>query len=240
MFCHIFLNKRNIKLLLIIILFSIFTFKANSKTDHYKDFVKIEMEVLKDGKIIGFSNYNFINLDNKLLVKNQTEFEVKLAGIKIFSISSESSEEYINNKLVSFNSLTFQNNKKKYVNVKLNKNKSEFIIDGSSYKGKAKITNIIGNWWNKDILKTDSQISPLSGSVKKQVVTYLGKENITINNSIYVTEKYKLVSKDPNIAENKKLNFIIWFDKKKNLIVKVSYNRLGNWLYRVKRFNKRS
>ena len=111
MFCHIFLNKRNIKLLLIIILFSIFTFKANSKTDHYKDFVKIEMEVLKDGKIIGFSNYNFINLDNKLLVKNQTEFEVKLAGIKIFSISSESSEEYINNKLVSFNSLTFQNNK---------------------------------------------------------------------------------------------------------------------------------
>ena len=240
MLCHIFLNKKKIKLLLIIIIFSIFTFKANSKSEDYSDFIEIEMEVLKDGKIIGFSNYKFIYLNNKLMVKNQTKFEVRLAGIKIFSIFSKSSEEYINNSLVSFNSLTLQNNKKKYVNLKLDKNKSEFIIDGSSYKGKAKISNIIGIWWNKDILKTDSQISPLSGSVKKQLVTYLGKENITINNTLYVTEKYKLVSKEPNVAENKKLNFIIWYDRKKNLIVKVSYNRLGNWLYRVKKFSKKN
>ena len=40
------------------------------------------------------------------------------------------------------------------------------------------IDNIIGNWWNHKILQADSQISPISGSIKEQVVTFMGKEKI--------------------------------------------------------------
>ena len=36
------------------------------------------------------------------------------------------------------------------------------------------LKNVIGNWWNHDILRTDSQISPLSGSIKTQVVKFIG------------------------------------------------------------------
>ena len=41
--------------------------------------------------------------------------------------------------------------------------------------------NIIGNWWSHKILQAESQISPNSGSIKEQIVTFIGKENISIN-----------------------------------------------------------
>ena len=36
--------------------------------------------------------------------------------------------------------------------------------------------NIVGNWWNHKILTSNSQISPLSGSIKKQEVNFISKE----------------------------------------------------------------
>ena len=48
-----------------------------SNMDHYKNFKKIEMDVYKDGKIIGFSNYEFSSKSDELFVKNATEFKVK-------------------------------------------------------------------------------------------------------------------------------------------------------------------
>ena len=35
-------------------------------------------------------------------------------------------------------------------------------------------------------------------------------------------------------GENKKLNFEIWLEPKKNLILKVKYNRMGSWEYILK------
>ena len=46
-------------------------------------------------------------------------------------------EVYKDGKLIKFNSKTNQNGKEKYVNMKLEND--EFVIDGSSYKGKAPI-----------------------------------------------------------------------------------------------------
>ena len=90
-----------------------------SHTDHYKNLKKIEMDVYKDGKIIGFSNYEFISKFDELLVKNITKFKVKLLGVEVFSISSQSEERYKNGNLMYFKSSTVQNKKKKF----------EFIID---------------------------------------------------------------------------------------------------------------
>ena len=55
--------------------------------------------------------------ENKFIVKNTTNFEVKLLGVTVFSINSRGTEEYIGDQLISFNSETFQNNKRKYVNL---------------------------------------------------------------------------------------------------------------------------
>ena len=120
------------------------------------------------------------------------------------------------------------------VSLKLDKNNKKFDIKGSSYSGEASVKNIIGNWWSHKILQAESQISPISGSIKEQIVTFIGKEHISINGKQYETDHFKLTSKDTSLPEDKKLNFDIWLDKKTSVIVKVTYKRMGNWEYRLK------
>ncbi len=233
----IYIN-RHIKFFFVFFILFFYPINSDSHPQDYIKFKTIEMEILKDGKLIGFSKYNFSYKDQFLEVKNETEFEVKLLGVKIFEIKSKSVERYNKNDLISYNSETFQNDKRKFVNLELNKNKKEFKIIGSSYKGNADLHNVIGNWWNHDLLQADSQISPLSGSIKEQVVNLIGKKNITVNNKTYFTEHYKLKSKDPSTPDNKKLDFDLWYNKEENIILKIVYNKMGYWEYNVKKIEK--
>ena len=156
-----------------IFLLFIFVSQANAHTSHYAGIKVINMEIFRDGEVIGYSNYFFEHKNNTTEIKNYTQFKVKLFGVVIFSISSEAHEKYKNDELIYFKSNTFQNDKEKYVNLYYDQTKNKFIIDGSSFKGEANTDSIIGNWWNHKILKADQQISPLSGSVKEQVVTFI-------------------------------------------------------------------
>jgi len=219
-----------------IIIIILFASKAFSHTSHYEGLKKIEMDVVLNGEVIGYSNYFFENNEKKMTVKNYTKFKVELFGVTVFSVSSEATEKYENDQLIYFKSNTFQNDKEKYVNLNYNKSSKKFIIDGSSYKGEASLECIIGNWWNHKIFRASKQISPLSGSVKEQVVTFIGKEKININNKEYLTDHFKIKSKDENLPDDKKLNFDIWYNPKNNLILKVSYSKMGNWEYILKNF----
>ena len=224
--------KKYIYILLLIFL----TSYAQAHTSHYKGIIKIEMEVFRNNEAIGYSNYFFEHGDNSITAKNYTKFKVKLLGATIFSISSESVEKYKKNQLIYFKSTTFQNDKEKYVNLNYDESKKKIIINGSSYKGEANINCVIGNWWNHKILKASQQISPLSGSIKNQVVTFIGDENITLYGKNYLVAHYKLKSKNENLPDDKKLDFDIWLDKKNNLILKVAYTKMGKWEYRLKSF----
>ena len=217
------------------LIFSIYTFSnLYSHTGHYKNFKIIEMDVYRNGEIIGYSNYFFKSYENVFEVINETQFEVKIAGVKLFSIKSISKEKYQNDQLIEFKSETMQNEKKKFVNLIYDKSKDLFIIDGSSYKGNADKENIIGNWWNHKILISNSQISPISGSIKKQDVSFISKENLKINGNNLAVDHIKLKSTDSNIEADKRLDFDIWYDSKNNIIVKVEYKRLGKWQYILK------
>ncbi len=201
---------------------------------HYNKFDKIEMEILRNDEVIGYNNYFFKRNGEKTIVKNQYKFEVKLLSATIFKVEGYGEEIYLNDNLISFQSKTLQNKKEKFVNLKLDKNNKKFDINGSSYSGEASVKNIIGNWWSHRILQAESQISPISGSIKDQIVTFISKENIKINGKQYETDHFKLTSKDMSLPEDKKLNFDIWLDKKTLVIVKVTYERMGNWEYRLK------
>ena len=219
-----------------IFIFFIFTSVSQAHPSHYSSIKVINMDVFKDDKLIGYSNYFFEHKNNETEVKNYTEFKVKLFGVVIFSISSKAHEKYKNDKLIFFKSNTFQNDKEKYVNLSYDEAKDKFIIIGSSFKGEASTEAVIGNWWNHSILESNKQISPLSGSIKEQVVIYIGKEDIKLYGKKYTTKHYKLKSKDKNLQNDKKLDFDIWLDEKNNLILKVLYHRMGNWEYRLKNF----
>ena len=224
------------KKFLLFIFLLIYSFNSSAHMAHYNKFNKIEMEILRDGEVIGYNYYFFKKDSDNTTVTNQLKFTVKLLGATIFEVESYGEEKYINDKLISFNSKTLQNNKEKFVNLKLNEQKNKFEIKGSSYSGEASIDNVIGNWWSHKILQTNSQISPISGSIKEQVVTFIGKEKIELYGKTYEVERFKLTSKDMSIPKDKRLNFDVWFDKKSALILKVSYSRMGNWEYRIKNY----
>ena len=213
-----------------------YSFNGSAHMAHYNKFNKIEMEILRDGEVIGYNYYFFKKDKDSTTVTNQLKFTVKLFGATIFEVESYGEEKYIKDKLISFNSKTRQNKKDKYVQLNLNEEKNEFDIKGSSYTGSASIENIIGNWWSHKILQTNSQISPISGSIKEQIVTFIGKEKIELYGKTYEVEHFKLTSKDMSIPKDKRLNFDIWFDKENALILKVAYSRMGNWEYKVKKF----
>jgi hypothetical protein len=192
--------------------------------------------ILRDGEVIGYNYYFFKKDEENTTVTNQLKFTVKLFGATIFEVESFGEEKYVKDKLISFNSKTRQNKKDKYVQLKLNENENAYDIKGSSYTGSASLENIIGNWWSHKILQTNTQISPISGSIKEQVVTFIGKEKIELYGKTYDVEHFKLTSKDMSIPEDKRLNFDIWYDKKNALILKVAYSRMGSWEYKVKKF----
>ncbi len=193
------------------------------------------MEVLRNEKIIGYSNYFFKHSGDTMIVENYTKFNVEMFGINVFTINSKSKEIYEKDKLLSFESSTLQNDKKKFVKLIYDKNKNKFIINGSSYVGEANQENIIGNWWNAKILETKTQISPLSGSIKKQEVKFTNKDQIEYKNKKIKLSQFKLKSTE-DLPDDKKLDFDIWLEPNKGIIFKVKYNRLGSWEYRLKNY----
>jgi hypothetical protein len=204
--------------------------------DHYKRYNKIEMDIFRNGELIGYNYYFFTRKGKETIITNQIKFSVKILGATIFQVEGYGEEKYINDQLISYDSKTLQNDKEKFVNLVFNKNKNKFNIKGSSYSGEASNNNIIGNWWSHKILQTDSQISPISGSIKKQVVTFVGKEKIEQYGKVYDVDKFTLKSQDMTLPKDKRLDFNIWFEKETAQIIRVSYSRMGNWEYRLKNF----
>ena len=133
------------------ILLSFFNVFANES--HYKNLSKIEMDVLRNDKVIGYSNYFFKHNEDTMAVENYTKFIVEMFGVKFFSIDSKSKEIYKKDKLIYFESTTLQNDKKKFVKLNYDEKKKKFIINGSSYVGEANLDNVIGNWWNSKVLE---------------------------------------------------------------------------------------
>ena len=220
-------------LIVIIVLLSTNVF---AHTDHYKKYNKIEMDIYRNGELIGYNYYFFTRKGNETTVTNQIKFSVKLLGATVFQVEGYGQEKYINDQLISYESKTLQNDKEKFVTLIFDKTKNKFNIKGSSYSGEASINNIVGNWWSHKILQSDSQISPISGSIKEQVVTFVAKEKIDLYGKTYEVDHFKLRSKNMNLPKDKRLDFDIWYDQKTSMILRVAYSRMGNWEYRLKNF----
>ena len=218
-------------LVLIIVLFSS---NVHAHMDHYKKYNKIEMEIFRNGELIGYNYYFFTRKDDETIVTHQIKISVKLLGATIFQVEGYGEEKYIKDQLISYNSKTLQNDKEKFVNLIFDKDKNKFNIKGSSYNGEASVDNIVGNWWSHKILQTNSQISPISGSIKQQVVTFVGKEKIDLYNKIHNVDHFTLKSKDMSLPKDKRLDFDIWYDPENFIIKKISYTRMGLWEYHLK------
>ena len=208
-----------------------------SHVNHYSKIKYIEMDVLRNGKKIGYNNYIFIVKNDFFIVKNKTNFVAKILDLNLLNVNSSSTETYKNGNLVKYKSRTIQNKKNKYNDLEFNEEKKIYNIKGSSYIGPVSSDALIGNWWNHNILQSKIIISPLSGSLKHQEVYFLSKEIIKIDNNRYDTSRFKIVLKK-NIDDKKKEEFNIWLDDQSKIILKITYSKFGNWEYIVKNIEK--
>ena len=223
--------------IIIFLIFLIHPFFSYSHINHYDKLKIIEMDVLRNGKKIGYNKYTFKSQNNLLVVKSEINFVAKLIGISLLDVYGSSTETFKNGKLIRFKSETIQNRKKKYNELILEEDKKNFKIIGSSFKGNVPSTALVGNWWNHNILQSELIVSPLSGSLKFQEIYFLSKEILKINNNNHNTSKFKIVMRK-NIDDKKKEEFNVWLDDKSKIILKVSYSNFGEWEYIVKNIEK--
>tara|TARA_Y100000590_G_C15532226_1_gene943646 strand:+ start:122 stop:805 length:684 start_codon:yes stop_codon:yes gene_type:complete len=222
------------KIIILLIFFTI-PFSSNAHVQHYDDLNRIEFDIFRNNKQIGKHIFTFVRSDKQLKVISKINFKIKKLGVVLYRYSAEGTEVFENGDLIKFNSTTNQNKKNKFVNLKLDKN--EYIIEGSSYKGKAPKDYILGTWWNHSIVKAKAQISAVSGRIIHQKVNFIGKEQIKINNKTYNTLHFQFVSTDKKLSKDKKLNTHVWYDEETLNWVKASFDKKGKWEYRLLSIN---
>ena len=77
--------------------------------DHYNKYNKIEMEIFRNGELIGYNYYFFTRKGDETIVTNQIKFSVKLLGANIFQVEGYGEEKYLKDQLISYESKTLQN-----------------------------------------------------------------------------------------------------------------------------------
>ena len=189
------------KLFIFIILLNL-PLSAYSHVQHYEKLNLIEFDIYRNDKHIGKHVFSFRKLEDKLAVDSEINFKIKKLGVVLYKYHVKGTEIYKEGELIKFNSKTNQNGKEKYVNMFLENN--EYIIDGSSYKGKAPTEYLLGTWWNHSIVEAKAQISAVSGRIINQKVTFLGKETININGKTYNTLHFNFSSTDKKLKKDKK------------------------------------
>jgi hypothetical protein len=221
---------KNCRLIAILFIISI-PINAFAHVQHYENLNKIKFDILRNNKLIGHHVFTFQKQNNKLDVISEINFEIKKLGVVLYRYHVRGKETYVDDKLVKFTSKTNQNGKEKYV--KLHFNDSEYVIDGSSFKGKADMNYMLGTWWNHSLVKSEAQISAVSGRIIKQKVTFLGKEDIKINGKMYKVLHFNFSSTDNKLNKNKRLNTDVWYDEENLYWVKASFEKKGKWEYKL-------
>ena len=221
--------------LLSIAIFSLFSFKSFGHVDHYANFNYLEYELFRNNKSIGYHKYDFQREGENLSIISEVSFKITKLGVDLYSYFAKSDEKYEKSKFKSYSSKTKQNKKNRYVNINVDSNNEELIIDGSSYKGRAKKNFIVGTWWNHEIVKAKAQISGISGRIIMQTVTFIGKEEVKIGDKVYKTLHFNFSSSDVTLPESKKLNTDIWYEEDTFLWVKAAFDKTGYWEYRIKK-----
>ena len=71
-----------------VVLLLVIFYQSNSLSHmaHYNKYNKIEMEIFRNGEVIGYNYYFFKRDGNKSIITNQIRFSVKLLGKTIFYV----------------------------------------------------------------------------------------------------------------------------------------------------------
>ena len=78
------------KILIVIIV--ILSTNVLAHMDHYKKYNKIEMDIFRNGELIGYNYYFLTRKGDETLITNQIKFSIKLLGATIFQVEGYGDE----------------------------------------------------------------------------------------------------------------------------------------------------
>ena len=70
---------------------------AFSHVDHYSKYNKLEYELFRNNKLIGFHNYLFKRSEGNLSVLSEVKFKVTKLGVDLYTYFAKSEENYKKN-----------------------------------------------------------------------------------------------------------------------------------------------
>ncbi len=220
-----------IRLLLLFFYLVFFSTNLLAHVKHYNKIKFLKYDLYFNNELIGYHTFNFKKNDDLIQIIGKGKFKVSKMGIDLINYVTSSESIYRGNQLIKFTSKTNQNDKKKYVNVILLNN--HLNIDGSSFKGKTKKETLLSSLWNHEIVTKKEQISAISGRINKQKVKFLGKKKIDIVGKSFETINFHIFSDDNKPMKEKKINIKIWYDINTLIWIKASYEKFGQWEYRL-------
>ena len=94
--------KKRLYFLLIFFLFSFNSVFAD--ISKYTNLDKLEFDIYRNNKLIGYHIYDFVREGKDLLVKSKIFFQIKKLGIVFYSYEVDGKEYYSDNKFVKFQS----------------------------------------------------------------------------------------------------------------------------------------
>lgn len=218
-----------------ILLFLVF-FLPNSKAhiDHNKDLKKIEFDIYRNKEKVGYHKVTLTNTYGLKEISTDVYFDIKLLGVSIYKYHSLAKEIYKGNKLIEFKSTTKDGNDKDYCNIKISTN-GEYNFDGTtegqSFKYSSKKDFSLGTWWNHDILSNNNFVAAQSCRPTETKITFLNKEEKTINNKKQIVQFFNVKDKE------EKIDIKIGFTENPFQWVAMDFSIKGEWSYQLKTLN---
>ncbi len=150
---------------------------------------EVSFDVVRKNKIIGNLTTKFIKDEENIILHSVLDIKVKILFIPAYKFFQETKETWRNGEFISIDGFTdFEDDR-------------EYKIDGKDEDGVFRVTGMDGlleldekiiplNYWNKNILEEKELFDTQKGIVRKITVKKLKDEEIKINNSKLLSEKY--------------------------------------------------
>ena len=174
-----------------------FTFSLALNAFPIPDDNEVSFDVIRKNKVIGNLTSKFIKNDENIVLHSVLDINLKILFIPAYKFFQETKETWRNGEFISIDGFTdFEDDR-------------EYKIDGKDEDGVFRVTGMDGlleldekiiplNYWNKNILDEKELFDTQKGIVRKITVNKLKDEEIKINNSKLLSEKYTLnATKNP-------------------------------------------
>ena len=123
-------------------------------------------------------------------VETQTNFLVKMLGMRIYSEQAQRTEQWRGNRLISYQSVTDENGRPLVVNGRADG--GSFVINSPNGTVTAPANVRPANPWSAVFLGSNTMMRPDTGALEHVRITSLGPANVTLNGRTIPTQSYEV------------------------------------------------